>query len=115
MAELKNIWEGTQHWDTLLSERAAISGKLVLKWITRQAIARFKSNLKTGLDRIHNNTGVSYAAFETTIDDKVLESFNDSKGIETVTVNGREVSKKGSMYDRTFFAMSRKMAKKLNI
>lgn len=45
MAELKKIfWEGTQHWDTLLSERAAISGKLVLSEFTRQAIAKFKSN-----------------------------------------------------------------------
>ena len=45
MAELKKIfWEGTQHWDTLLSERAAISGKLVLSEFTRQAIAKFKSS-----------------------------------------------------------------------
>jgi methylglutaconyl-CoA hydratase len=36
------IWEGTEHWDSLLSERAAISGRLVLSDFTRQAIAQFK-------------------------------------------------------------------------
>jgi methylglutaconyl-CoA hydratase len=36
------IWEGTAHWDSLLSERAAISGRLVLSDFTRQAIAQFK-------------------------------------------------------------------------
>jgi len=44
MLELKNIfWEGTQHWDRLLTERAAISGRLVLSDFTRNAIAAFKS------------------------------------------------------------------------
>ena len=43
MKELKNIfWQGTEHWDTLLKERAAISGKLVLSDFTRKAIASFK-------------------------------------------------------------------------
>lgn len=43
MASLKKIfWQGTEHWDTLLSERAAISGKLVLSSFTREAIDRFK-------------------------------------------------------------------------
>jgi methylglutaconyl-CoA hydratase len=37
------IWEGTEHWDSLLSERAAISGRLVLSDFTRQAIAKFKA------------------------------------------------------------------------
>ena len=37
------IWEGTEHWDSLLSERAAISGRLVLSDFTRQAIAQFKA------------------------------------------------------------------------
>ena len=37
------IWAGTEHWDSLLSERAAISGRLVLSDFTRQAIARFKA------------------------------------------------------------------------
>lgn len=44
MAELKRVcWLGTEHWDTLLTERAAISGRLVLSDHTRQAIARFKA------------------------------------------------------------------------
>ncbi len=37
------IWEGTEHWDSLLSQRAAISGRLVLSDFTRQAIAQFKA------------------------------------------------------------------------
>ena len=36
------IWEGTAHWNSLLRERAAISGRLVLSDFTRQAIAQFK-------------------------------------------------------------------------
>lgn len=44
MAELKKVmWRGTEDWDTLLAERAAISGRLVLSDHTRQAIARFKA------------------------------------------------------------------------
>ena len=44
MANLKRIlWEGTEHWDSLLSERAAVSGKLVLSEFTRDAIAAFKA------------------------------------------------------------------------
>lgn len=44
MEELKNVfWEGTDHWEKLLPERAAISGKLVLSEFTRSAISRFKS------------------------------------------------------------------------
>ncbi|MDX9750092.1 MAG: enoyl-CoA hydratase/isomerase family protein [Flavobacteriales bacterium] len=43
MAELKRVtWRGTDDWDTLLAERAAISGRLVLSDFTRTAIARFK-------------------------------------------------------------------------
>jgi len=43
MAELKQVmWRGTQDWDHLLNERAAISGRLVLSAFTRSAIARFK-------------------------------------------------------------------------
>ena len=38
----KAFWEGTEHWDTLLSERAEMSGKLVLSDFTRNAIAKFK-------------------------------------------------------------------------
>ena len=39
----KTFWEGTENWDELLLERAAISGKLVLSDFTRNAIASFKS------------------------------------------------------------------------
>ena len=39
----KTFWKGTEHWDTLLLERAAISGKLVLSEFTKQAITRFKT------------------------------------------------------------------------
>jgi methylglutaconyl-CoA hydratase len=47
MSMLKKIfWEGTDHWDTLLSERAAMSGKLVLSDFTRNAIAKFKEAVK---------------------------------------------------------------------
>ncbi len=43
MKELKQIfWEGTNHWDKLLIDRAAISGTLVLSDFTRTAIASFK-------------------------------------------------------------------------
>jgi methylglutaconyl-CoA hydratase len=43
MMMLKKIfWEGTEHWDTLLSERAAMSGTLVLSDFTRDAIGKFK-------------------------------------------------------------------------
>lgn len=43
MAELKKVcWKGTEHWDQLLVERAAISGRLVLSEFTREAIAKYK-------------------------------------------------------------------------
>jgi methylglutaconyl-CoA hydratase len=43
MAELKKIfWKGTEEWDKLLVERAAISGRLVLSDFTRNAINKFK-------------------------------------------------------------------------
>lgn len=43
MRMLKNVfWEGTEHWDTLLTERAAMSGKLVLSDFTKNAINKFK-------------------------------------------------------------------------
>lgn len=38
----KVFWEGTENWDTLLSERAAMSGKLVLSDFTKNAINKFK-------------------------------------------------------------------------
>jgi methylglutaconyl-CoA hydratase len=44
MAEMKKIfWKGTEHWDELLKERAAISGRLVLSEFTKRAIERFKA------------------------------------------------------------------------
>ncbi len=44
MAHLKKIfWHGTEHWDILLAERAAISGRLVLSDFTRNAISKFKA------------------------------------------------------------------------
>ena len=43
MADLKKVfWAGTENWDTLLTERAALSGKLVLSSFTRNAIEQFK-------------------------------------------------------------------------
>lgn len=44
MKELKQIfWQGTENWDELLKDRAAISGRLVLSDFTRKAIEAFKS------------------------------------------------------------------------
>jgi methylglutaconyl-CoA hydratase len=44
MAEMKKIfWKGTEHWDKLLLERAAISGRLVLSDFTKNAIQKFKT------------------------------------------------------------------------
>lgn len=43
MALLKKVfWQGTDHWDTLLSERAVMSGTLVLSDFTVNAINSFK-------------------------------------------------------------------------
>ena len=47
MAELKKVlWKGTEHWDELLKERAAISGKLVTSDYTKEAIRKFKEKKK---------------------------------------------------------------------
>ncbi|TNF47311.1 MAG: enoyl-CoA hydratase/isomerase family protein [Bacteroidetes bacterium] len=44
MRMLKEVfWQGTEHWDTLLAERAAMSGTLVLSEFTVNAINAFKS------------------------------------------------------------------------
>ena len=44
MRELKKVfWRGTDGWDQLLDERAAMSGKLVLSDFTKNAIAKFKA------------------------------------------------------------------------
>jgi methylglutaconyl-CoA hydratase len=44
MAMLKSVfWEGTENWDQLLADRAAMSGKLVLSDFTINAINSFKA------------------------------------------------------------------------
>ncbi len=43
MAQLKAVfWQGTEHWDELLEQRAEMSGRLVLSEFTRRAIQAFK-------------------------------------------------------------------------
>jgi methylglutaconyl-CoA hydratase len=43
MRLLKQVfWRGTEDWDTLLAERAAMSGELVLSDFTKNAIHSFK-------------------------------------------------------------------------
>ncbi|RZJ58304.1 MAG: enoyl-CoA hydratase/isomerase family protein [Flavobacterium sp.] len=43
MAEMKKVlWEGSENWDTLLRERAAVSGRLVLSDFTRTALSKLK-------------------------------------------------------------------------
>jgi methylglutaconyl-CoA hydratase len=43
MAQMKEaFWKGTEHWDRLLLEKAAISGRLVLSAFSRNAIQKFK-------------------------------------------------------------------------
>ena len=45
MKEMKKIfWQGTEHWDKLLMERAAISGTLILSDETKSALAKFKKS-----------------------------------------------------------------------
>ncbi len=47
MMMLKKVfWEGTENWDTLLSERAEMSGKLVLSDFTRNFIQKFKQGAR---------------------------------------------------------------------
>jgi methylglutaconyl-CoA hydratase len=44
MAEMKKIfWQGTEHWNEFLIERAKVSGRLVLSDFTKKAIAKFKT------------------------------------------------------------------------
>ena len=44
MKDLKKVmWEKTEHWDTLLMERAESSGRLVLSDFTKKAIEKFKN------------------------------------------------------------------------
>jgi methylglutaconyl-CoA hydratase len=47
MAQLKKVmWENTGNWDTLLMERAEISGQLVLSDFTKKYIEKFKAGVK---------------------------------------------------------------------
>ncbi len=47
MREMKRVfWQGTEHWDQLLFQRAEISGRLVLSDFTRNAIANFKAKAR---------------------------------------------------------------------
>jgi methylglutaconyl-CoA hydratase len=38
----KVLWQGTDHWQDLLTERAAITGKLVLSEFTKKALSQFR-------------------------------------------------------------------------
>ena len=38
----RTLWKGTENWDKLLPEQAAISGELVLSEFTREALNKFK-------------------------------------------------------------------------
>ncbi len=43
LSELKQtLWQGTDHWDELLEERAATSGRLILSDFAKKAIEKFK-------------------------------------------------------------------------
>ena len=42
LSQMKKVmWQNTNHWDALLSERAKISGELVLSEFTKNALAKF--------------------------------------------------------------------------
>jgi methylglutaconyl-CoA hydratase len=44
MLEMKKVfWRGTEDWDNLLAERAAISGRLVLSDFTKETLKKFKA------------------------------------------------------------------------
>ena len=42
----RTLWAGTEDWDDLLAERAAVSGQLVLSPIAQQAIKNIKTGMK---------------------------------------------------------------------
>jgi len=43
MKQMKSVfWSGTEHWDDLLIERAAMSGKLALSDFTKETLKRYK-------------------------------------------------------------------------
>jgi methylglutaconyl-CoA hydratase len=44
MAELKKLlWKGTENWDSLLCDRAEISGRLAASSFTKEAIGKFQT------------------------------------------------------------------------
>jgi methylglutaconyl-CoA hydratase len=46
MKQLKHsFWQGTDHWDILLKERAGISGKLILSEYSKNFIKKFKEKV----------------------------------------------------------------------
>ena len=48
VAEIKKVfWKGTEHWDELLKERAAKSGRLILSEFSKNFIRQFKARQKT--------------------------------------------------------------------
>jgi len=47
MAELKKItWHDTDHWDRMLMERAAMSGRLIITPASKEVIARLRAKVK---------------------------------------------------------------------
>ena len=45
LKQMKSVfWKNTEHWDTLLPERAEISGKLVLSEFTKKTLKRFRQS-----------------------------------------------------------------------
>ncbi len=52
MTELKKMyWHGTDNWDTLLKQRAAISGRLIISDFSKRSIASFKERVKARRNR----------------------------------------------------------------
>jgi len=51
MKEVKKVlWKGTDQWDELLSERAAISGRLILSEHSKAFITKFKARTQAKAD-----------------------------------------------------------------
>jgi methylglutaconyl-CoA hydratase len=47
MTEMKKLfWQGTENWDSLLKEKAAISGRLILSDFSKKAIDAFKNKMR---------------------------------------------------------------------
>ena len=47
MSEMKKMfWQGTENWDSLLKERAALSGRLILSDFSKNAINAFKNKMR---------------------------------------------------------------------